>query len=86
MLMLDFLVFNNKQLSLLCFYTKQYTKMETPASVGNAHASLLVSIFTAAVSFADAGEAMKSLAGLISIIAGIMAIRYYYHATKSVQK
>jgi hypothetical protein len=60
--------------------------METPAYAGNAHASLFISIFTAAVSFADAGEAMKSLAGLISIVAGIMAIRYYYHATKNVKK
>ena len=60
--------------------------MEHSAVVGNAHVSLLVSIFTAAVSFADAGEAMKSLAGFISIVAGLMAIRYYYHATKNVQK
>ena len=60
--------------------------MEHNPSVGNAHVSLLVSIFTAIVSFADAGEAMKSVAGLISTVAGLMAIRYYHHATKKVKK
>lgn len=60
--------------------------MEHQSLAGNGHTSLLISVFTAVVSFADAGEAMKSLAGFISIVAGIMAIRYYYHATKNVKK
>lgn len=60
--------------------------MDHTSAAGNAHTNAIISIFTAVMSFADAGEAMKSLAGLISIITGLMAIRYYYHATKNVKK
>lgn len=60
--------------------------MEHSSMVGNAHTSLLISVSTAVVSFVEAGEAMKSVAGLISTVAGVMAIRYYYHATKNIKK
>jgi hypothetical protein len=60
--------------------------MEHTNSAGPAHTNALISILTAAMSFANAGEVMKHLAGLISIVTGIMAIRYYYHATKNVKK
>ena len=60
--------------------------MEHTHTAGNAHTSAVISIVTAAMSFVDAGEVMKLLAGVISIVTGIMAIRYYYHATKNIKK
>lgn len=60
--------------------------MEHTQTAGNAHTSAIISMVTAAMSFVDAGEVMKHVAGLISIVTGIMAIRYYYHATKNVKK
>lgn len=60
--------------------------MEHQTYAGNANTSFFISVFTALVSFANAAEGVKSLAGLVSIATGIMAIRYYYHATKKINK
>lgn len=60
--------------------------MDHHSYAGNANTSFFISVFTALVSFANAAEAVKSVAGLVSIFTGVMAIRYYYHATKKINK
>lgn len=60
--------------------------MDHNTYAGNANTSFFISAVSAVLSFANAGEAVKSLAGLVSIVTGVMAIRYYYHATKKLKK
>lgn len=48
----------------------------------NGHISLGVCLIGQIFSRINMGEALKELSIVISIIAGIMAIRYYYYATK----
>jgi 5-bromo-4-chloroindolyl phosphate hydrolysis protein len=49
---------------------------------GQGHVSLGVSIIMGILARIDVGEFLKNGSVVISIIAGIMAIRYYYYATK----
>lgn len=60
--------------------------MDHTNPVGTANTNFIISVFTAVVSFVNVTEAVKSFAGLVSIVTGLMAIRYYYHATKKVKK
>lgn len=49
------------------------------------HISLAVSILSgiiAWINMLEAAELIKNGAGIISMAAGVMAIRYYYYATK----
>lgn len=53
------------------------------------HASLAVSILTGIMAWIGAhtiSEIAKTGAAVISIAAGIMAIRYYYYATKKTKQ
>lgn len=45
-----------------------------------------LSVLSAIVSIATIQPIVTLLAGLVAIVSGIMAIRYYYNATKKVQK
>lgn len=53
-------------------------------NIGNGHISLLVSLLNTSllyISWPALGEFVKIAAGIVSIFAGVMAIRYYYYAT-----
>ena len=56
-------------------------KMEYNATGG--HISLAVSLLMGILARIDVGQGLKELSTIISIIAGIMAIRYYYVSTKN---
>lgn len=54
-------------------------------NLDNGHAALAVSLITGFIAWIgsfDFGDIVKTVSMLVSIGAGIMAIRYYYHATK----
>lgn len=62
--------------------------MDNHHYAGHGHISLLVSILMgvfAWVGALDFSEVLKIAAGLVSVVAGIMAIRYYYYATKKIK-
>jgi hypothetical protein len=44
-----------------------------------------ISLFSAIVSISTVQPIITLIAGLIAIISGVMAIRYYYNATKKVK-
>ena len=63
--------------------------MEQNNDLQYGHISLLVSLLTgffAWLGSLNAGEVLKGLSLIVSIGAGIMAIRYYYYATKKAKK
>ena len=45
-----------------------------------------ISVLSAIISVSTIQPIVTLLAGLIAIISGVMAIRYYYNATKKVKK
>lgn len=45
-------------------------------------ASLVVSIFSAPIAFGGITPMIQNIAGCVAIASGLMAIRYYYYATK----
>lgn len=52
----------------------------------NADSATIISISTAIVSIANFQPVVTMLASLIAIISGSFAIRYYYKATKEIEK
>ena len=46
----------------------------------------IVSIFSAFISITDIQPVVTLCASLVAIISGLFAVRYYYFATKKVQK
>jgi len=50
--------------------------------VGDGHAALAVSILMGIFARIDVAETLKTVSLVISITAGLMAIRYYYYSTK----
>lgn len=57
--------------------------------LSHGHASLAVSLIGGIISWINGipvGEAVKLIAGIVSIGAGIMAIRYYHYATIKAKK
>lgn len=56
---------------------------------GHGHASLLISLISGVIAWVNlhtVPELLKTGSAFVSIFAGIMAIRYYYYATKKAQK
>ncbi len=45
-----------------------------------------ISVLSAIVSISTIQPIVTTVAGLIAIVSGIMAIRYYYYTTKKVKK
>jgi len=63
--------------------------MDNNSNVGYGHLSLMISVLSGIISWfgtIDVGEAIKGAAGIVSIGAGIMAMRYYYYATIKAKK
>lgn len=59
--------------------------MDNNDYVGNGNAAMAVSLifgFIAWVGTFNIGDVLKVTSMAVSIVAGIMAIRYYYYATK----
>lgn len=63
--------------------------MDNNNEVQNGTLSMLISIITATIAWIgthDLSELIRGFAGLVAIISGIMAIRYYYYATIKARK
>lgn len=63
--------------------------MDNNHNVENGHISALVSILSATFAWIashDISEMIKGIAGMVAIVSGIMAIRYYYYATIKAKK
>lgn len=62
--------------------------MENNNSVSNGHTSLLISILSASVAWIDAQSVdlgVKLFSSSVSLVAGLMAIRYYHYNTKRIK-
>lgn len=63
--------------------------MDNDNNIGHGHASLSISVLCGIITWLNTinvSEAIKGVAGIVSIAAGIMAIRYYYYATIKAKK
>lgn len=63
--------------------------MDNNNELQNGHISMLVSIITATLAWIgshDISELIKGAAGIVAIVSGVMAIRYYYYATIKAKK
>jgi hypothetical protein len=63
--------------------------MDNNQNVEHGHVSLAVSLVGAVFAWINGhnvSETVKAMAGLVSIVAGVMAIRYYYYATIKAKK
>jgi hypothetical protein len=62
--------------------------MENNNSVSNGHTSLLISVLSGSVAWVDAQSVdmgVKIFSSCVSLVAGLMAIRYYHYNTKRVK-
>lgn len=60
-------------------------KMDNQHYADNGHASMVICLVTGFIAWIDTQSLsgfLKDISVVVSIAAGIMAIRYYYHATK----
>ena len=60
-------------------------RMDNNNYAEHGHVSLIVTLLSgvfAWLSSHEFGEVIRTTAGLIAIISGVMAVRYYYYATK----
>lgn len=63
--------------------------MENNNNVQNGHLSLLISLISGSIAWIDAQSVdigIKLLSSIVSLGAGVMAIRYYHYNTKRIKE